>query len=189
MREYDFIVLGTGISGLSFALKAAAHGRVAVLTKRSPEVSNTAWAQGGICCVADPQDSFNAHIADTVDAGAGLCEEAVVNTIVRSAPAAIEEMIAQGVNFDREPNGSFSLGREGGHTQRRILHARDTTGREISEKLLSAARREENIEILDNHFAIDLVTTAKLGFKGENRIVGLYALDEANDKIDRKSVV
>jgi L-aspartate oxidase len=183
MREYDFIVVGTGISGLSFALKAAAHGRVAVLTKRSPEVSNTAWAQGGICCVADPQDSFNAHIADTVDAGAGLCEEAVVNTIVRSAPAAIEEMIAQGVNFDREPNGSFSLGREGGHTQRRILHARDTTGREISEKLLSAAKREKNIEILDNHFAIDLVTTAKLGFKGENRIVGLYALDEANDKI------
>ena len=141
MREYDFIVVGTGISGLSFALKAASHGRVAVLTKRSPEASNTAWAQGGISCVADPQDSFDAHIADTMDAGAGLCEEAVVNTIVRSAPAAIEDMTAQGVNFDREANGSFSLGREGGHTQRRILHARDTTGREISEKLLSAATR------------------------------------------------
>ncbi len=183
MREYDFIVVGTGVSGLSFALKAAAHGRVAVLTKRSPEVSNTAWAQGGICCVADPQDSFEAHIADTIDAGAGLCEETVVNTIVRSAPAAIDAMIAQGVNFDREPDGSFSLGKEGGHTQRRILHARDTTGREISEKLLAAARHEKNIEILDNHFAIDLVTTAKLGFKGENRIVGLYALDEVNGKI------
>ncbi|MFP6873682.1 MAG: L-aspartate oxidase [Verrucomicrobiales bacterium] len=183
MREYDFIVVGTGVSGLSFALKAAAHGRVAVLTKRSPEVSNTAWAQGGICCVADPQDSFEAHIADTIDAGAGLCEETVVNTIVRSAPAAIDAMIAQGVNFDREPDGSFALGMEGGHTQRRILHARDTTGKEISGKLLAAARHEKNIEILDNHFAVDLVTTAKLGFTGGNRIVGLYALDEANGKI------
>ena len=183
MREYDFIVVGTGISGLSFALKAASRGRVAILTKRSPEMSNTAWAQGGVSCVTDEQDSFDSHIADTVDAGAGLCDPAVVDTIVRSAPAAIEDMVAQGVNFDREENGSFSLGREGGHTQRRILHARDTTGREISAKLLSAASREKNIEILDNHFAIDLVTTAKLGLEGENRIVGLYALDEASGKI------
>lgn len=184
MREYDFIVVGTGISGLSFALKAAASGKVAILTKRRPEISNTAWAQGGISCVADPQDSFEAHIADTIGAGAGLCEKNVVDTIIRSAPAAIEEMITHGVNFDREENGSFSLGREGGHTQRRILHARDTTGREISEKLLAAASREKNIDILENHFAIDLVTTAKLGLTGEeNRIVGLYALDEACGKI------
>jgi L-aspartate oxidase len=184
MREYDFIVVGTGISGLSFALKAATNGKVAVLTKRSPEMSNTAWAQGGISCVADPGDSFDAHIADTMDAGAGLCEEGVVDTIIRSAPEAIEEMTKQGVNFDREENGSFSLGREGGHTQRRVLHARDTTGREISSKLLLAAGREKNIDILENHFAIDLVTTAKLGLKEEeNRIVGLYALDEASGKI------
>ena len=86
MREYDFIVVGTGISGLSFALKAATNGKVAVLTKRSPEMSNTAWAQGGISCVADPGDSFDAHIADTMDAGAGLCEASVVDTIIRSAP-------------------------------------------------------------------------------------------------------
>ncbi len=184
MREYDFIVVGTGISGLSFALKAATNGKVAVLTKRSPEMSNTAWAQGGISCVADPGDSFDAHIADTMDAGAGLCEASVVDTIIRSAPEAIEEMTKQGVNFDREENGSFSLGREGGHTQRRVLHARDTTGREISSKLLLAAGREKNIDILENHFAIDLVTTAKLGLKEEeNRIVGLYALDEASGRI------
>ena len=182
MREYDFIVVGTGIAGLSFALKAAAHGRVAVLTKREAERSNTAWAQGGICCVADPDDSFESHIADTLDAGAGLCDEAVVRTIVEAAPAAIDSMVAQGVAFDREGD-SFKLGKEGGHSHRRILHSRDTTGREISEKLLAAARAEANIDLLENHFAIDLVTTAKLGFAAENRIVGLYAYDENSGEI------
>ena len=183
MREYDFIVVGTGISGLSFALRAAKHGRVAVLTKREAEDSNTVWAQGGICCVADEEDSFDAHVADTLGAGAGLCDEAVVRTIVESAPAAIGAMVAQGVQFDREADGSFSLGKEGGHTNRRILHARDMTGREVIEKLLAAARAVGNIDLLENHFAIDLVTKAKLGFATQNRIVGLYALDEANDAI------
>jgi len=182
MREYDFIVVGTGIAGLSFALKAARHGRVALLTKDSADRSNTAWAQGGISCVADPEDSFDSHIADTLDAGAGLCNEAVVRTIVEAAPAAIDALTAQGVAFDRE-NGDFQLGKEGGHSHRRILHSRDTTGREVSEKLLAAARAEKSIDLLEHHFAIDLITTSKLGFAAENRIIGLYAFDEQRGEI------
>ncbi len=182
MREYDFIVVGSGIAGLSFALRAAEHGTVAVLTKREAERSNTAWAQGGISCVADPEDSFESHVADTVGAGAGLCDEAVVRTIVEAAPGAIAGMVEQGVAFDRE-NGGFRLGKEGGHDHRRILHARDTTGLEISGKLLAAARACGRIDLLENHFAIDLITTAKLGFASEDRIVGLYALDEGGGEI------
>jgi len=183
MREYDFLVVGTGISGLSFALKAAEHGTVAVLTKRKSENSNTAWAQGGISCVADPEDSFESHVADTLDAGAGLCNNEVVKTIVESAPEAIDQMMAFGINFDRQENGNFALGKEGGHTQRRILYSKDTTGKEISNKLLNAAKECSNINILEDHFAIDLITTEKLGIEGENSIVGLYALDELNGEI------
>ncbi len=183
MREYDFLVVGSGVAGLTFALEAARHGSVAVLTKREAETSNTAWAQGGICCVADPEDSFDAHVADTLGAGAGLCDEAVVRTIVEAAPAAIGAMVARGVEFDRAEGGGFALGKEGGHTHRRILHARDTTGREIAQKLLAAARAEPGIELLESHFAIDLITTAKLDRAGPNRVVGLYALAEASGEI------
>lgn len=183
MREYDFLVVGTGISGLSFALKAAEHGTVAVLTKRKSENSNTAWAQGGICCVADPKDSFESHIKDTLEAGAGLCNNEVVRTIVESAPKAIDQMMACGINFDRQDDGKFALGKEGGHTQRRILYSKDTTGKEISNKLLQAAQECSNITILEDHFVIDLITTEKLGIEGENSIVGLYALDESTGQI------
>ncbi|HAA88501.1 MAG TPA: L-aspartate oxidase, partial [Verrucomicrobiales bacterium] len=183
MREYDFLVVGTGISGLSFALKAAEQGTVAVLTKRKSEDSNTAWAQGGISCVADPEDSFESHVTDTLDAGAGLCDSEVVKTIVESAPDAIDQMISCGINFDRQKNGNFELGKEGGHSQRRILFSKDTTGKEISTKLLNAAKECSNINILEDHFAIDLITTEKLGIEGQNSIVGLYALNEINGEI------
>ena len=183
MIEYDFVVVGTGVSGLSFALEASKHGSVAVITKRASENSNTAWAQGGICCVADDEDSFESHIADTVDAGAGLCDHDVVKTIVESAPSAIEKMVNIGVQFDRNSSGRYELGKEGGHSQRRILHSKDTTGKEISEKLIYSAKQSENIEIFEHHFAIDIITTEKLGVSGTNEVAGIYVLNESTGEI------
>ena len=184
MREYDYLVIGSGIAGLSFALKAARHGSVAVLTKKRGEDSNTSWAQGGICCVSAPEDSFDSHVADTLDAGAGLCDEEVVRMIVEAGPAAIEELVRHGVDFDRGEDGGYNLGKEGGHSHRRILHAKDTTGKEIIDSLLAAARAEDNIDLLEDHFVVDLITTAKLGFAtGDDRCIGLYALDQADGKI------
>ena len=183
MIEYDFVVVGTGVSGLSFALEASKHGRVAVITKRASENSNTAWAQGGICCVADDEDSFESHIADTVDAGAGLCDHDVVKTIVESAPSAIEKMVNIGVQFDKNSSGKYELGKEGGHSQRRVLHSKDTTGKEISEKLICSAKESENIEIFEHHFAIDVITTEKLGTSGTNEVAGIYVLNESTGEI------
>src|SRR6187431_3597240 len=149
MKEYDFVVIGSGIAGLTFALKAATHGSVAVITKRKGADSNTAWAQGGIACVTSDEDSFGLHVQDTLEAGAGLCDEAVVRTIVMDGPARIRELIELGVQFDERelPDGSheLDLGREGGHSKRRILHARDLTGREIERALLDAIARHPKI--------------------------------------------
>ncbi len=181
MTHSDFLVIGSGIAGLTFALKAAKHGSVALVTKRQGMDSSTAWAQGGVACVTAEEDSFDLHVADTLDAGAGLCDEDVVRTIVSEGPDRIQELIGLGVAFDQhEDEGKqvLSLGREGGHSKRRILHSRDTTGREIEEKLLAAARAEPNITFHEHHYAIDLITTAKLGLPSENRCVGIYALDE-----------
>ncbi len=183
MIEYDFVVVGTGVSGLSFALEASKHGSVAVITKRASENSNTAWAQGGICCVADDEDSFESHIADTVDAGAGLCDHDVVKAIVESAPSAIEKMVNIGVQFDKNSSGKYELGKEGGHSQRRVLHSKDTTGKEISEKLICSAKESENIEIFEHHFAIDVITTEKLGTSGTNEVAGIYVLNESTGEI------
>ena len=183
MIEYDFVVVGTGVSGLSFALEASKYGSVAVITKRASENSNTTWAQGGICCVADDEDSFESHIADTVDAGAGLCDHDIVKTIVESAPSAIEKMVNIGVQFDKNSLGKYELGKEGGHSQRRILHSKDTTGKEISEKLIYSAKQSENIEIFEHHFAIDIITTEKLGVSGTNEVAGIYVLNESTGEI------
>lgn len=183
MIEYDYVVVGTGVSGLSFALEASKHGRVAVITKRASENSNTSWAQGGICCVADDNDSFESHIKDTIDAGAGLCDYDVVKTIVESAPDAIDKMVNIGVQFDKNSNGNYELGKEGGHSQRRVLHSKDTTGKEVSEKLILSAKSSKNIKIFEHHFAIDVVTTEKLGISGTNQVTGIYALNESTGEI------
>ncbi len=189
MTRYDYVVIGTGIAGLSFALKAAAHGRVAVVTKRAPAESNTRYAQGGIACVTSPDDSFELHVADTLEAGAGLCDEAVVRAIVTDAPERIRELIEIGVHFDEreslpgEPPHELDLGREGGHSRRRILHSRDITGREIEEALLRAVTAHPQIELLQNHLAIDLITLRKLGHVSADRCLGVYVLDEASGKV------
>ncbi|TLD71983.1 L-aspartate oxidase [Phragmitibacter flavus] len=187
MIEYDFVVVGSGAGGLSAALKAARHGRVAVVTKREVEDSNSSWAQGGIACVQSEEDSFDQHVQDTLIAGAGLCKEDAVRVIVKEGPARIDELVAMGVEFDRreEPGAhlEFDLTREGGHTRRRVLHHHDATGKEVTDKLIRAARAEKNITLLEHHYAIDLITTAKLGGVAEDRVLGLYVLDEVSGEV------
>ncbi len=187
MREYDFIIVGSGAGGLSAALHAAEHGKVCILTKRTAAESNSSWAQGGIACVQSEGDSIEQHVSDTLVAGAGLCKEEAVRTIVTEGPQRIEEVINWGVHFDqreaKDGHLEFDLTREGGHTKRRVLHARDATGKELTEKLIAAVKANANIEILENHFAIDLITTAKLGFVSEDRVLGLYVLDEISGEV------
>ena len=184
MIHTDFLVVGSGVAGLSFALRAAEHGSVTVLCKSDPLVSSSAKAQGGIAAVTDKNDSFEEHIADTLDAGAGLCDEQAVRTIVTEAPEAIRELLEWGVDFDQMKDGAFELGREGGHGKRRILHAKDTTGLEISTKLLECAKRHPNITLLDHRIAIDLITTAKLGCVTEDRVLGAYVLNPATSEVE-----
>jgi L-aspartate oxidase len=183
MPNFDFLVLGSGIAGLSFALKVAPHGRVAIITKKDRAESNTNYAQGGIAAVTSKEDSFELHVRDTLEAGAGLCKEDVVRTIVQEGPPRIAELIELGMRFSERANGSHAheldLGKEGGHSRRRILHAKDVTGREIERALLSAIASNPKIEIFENHFAIDLITTQKLRPKdhqGPNRCLGVYVL-------------
>lgn len=195
MKHFDFLVLGSGIAGLSFALKVARHGRVAIITKKNRAESNTNYAQGGIAAVTSKEDSFEMHVRDTLVAGGGLCKEAVVRTIVEEGPARIAELIELGMKFsEREAPGEdggkeLDLGKEGGHSQRRILHAKDVTGREIERALLAAIAAQPNIEIFENHFAIDLITTQKLGQTGNastsgNRVVGVYVLDKRAGQVE-----
>src|SRR5262245_55641531 len=168
IEQFDFIVLGSGIAGLSFALKVAGHGRVAIITKKDRAESNTNYAQGGIAAVTSKEDSFELHVRDTLEAGAGLCKEEVVRAIVQEGPARIAELIELGMRFtEREVPSArgakeLDLGREGGHSKRRILHAKDVTGREIERALLAALAQRPNIQIFENHLAIDLITTQKL---------------------------
>ena len=190
MKEFDFLVLGSGIAGLTFALKVAPRGRVAIITKKNRAESNTNYAQGGIAAVTSKEDSFEMHVRDTISAGAGLCKEAVVRTIVEEGPARIAELIDLGMKFsERDAPGEdggkeLDLGKEGGHSKRRILHAKDVTGREIERALLAAAARLPNIEIFENHFSIDLVTTQKLGAAGPNRCAGVYVLDKRTGRVE-----
>src|SRR6266853_270441 len=168
MRPFDFLVLGSGIAGLSFALKVAPHGRVAILTKKDRAESNTNYAQGGIAAVTSKEDSFEMHVRDTLEAGAGLCKEDVVRTIIEEGPARIAELMELGMEFSERavPRSQgareLDLGKEGGHSKRRILHAKDVTGREIERALLAAVAAQPNIEIFENHFAVNLITSQKL---------------------------
>jgi L-aspartate oxidase len=190
----DFLIIGTGVAGLFSALKAAAHGPVILISKQDAEESNTRYAQGGIACVTDEGDSFAAHVADTLAAGAGLCHADVVREIVAAGPARIRELIDFGIRFTRRGEvaedgaaarpDAYDLGREGGHSQRRILHAGDITGEEVAAVLLAQCRRHPNIRILDHHIAVDLVSTRHVHWQTENRCLGAYVLDRATNVIE-----
>src|SRR6266446_3939585 len=190
MKQFDFVVLGSGIAGLSFALKVAPHGRVAIITKKNRAESNTNYAQGGIAAVTSKEDSFELHVRDTLEAGAGLCKEEVVRTIVQEGPARIEELMALGMHFSERavPRSQgareLDLGKEGGHSKRRILHAKDVTGREIERALLAAIAAQPGVEIFEDHLVIDLITTEKLGVAGPNRCLGVYVLDKDSGQVE-----
>ena len=182
MQETDFLVIGAGIGGLSFALKAAEVGKVTVICKQKLIDSNTAWAQGGISSVLDEAmraegDTLEKHIQDTLDAGAGLCNEEAVRVLVAAGKATIDDLVSHGVKFDRDEDG-YSLGKEGGHSERRILHVKDTTGRAIAEALIQSARLHPNVELLEEHFAIDLISSSRLGSVTDDRILGAYVLEK-----------
>ncbi|HXC51815.1 MAG TPA: L-aspartate oxidase [Candidatus Limnocylindrales bacterium] len=190
MRNYDFLVIGGGIAGMTFALEAARHGKVALLAKRSLEDSNTNWAQGGVAAVWDAGDTPESHAADTVEAGAGLCNRRVVDLVVTEGPARIRELIALGVQFSlKQDNGRFGtdydLGLEGGHSHRRILHAADHTGREIVRGMSAAVLANPNIEVLENRFAIDLLIDEKFGYTGGRpHCWGAYVLDTDSGEVE-----
>ena len=182
MRNSDYLVIGGGIAGMTFALEAARHGTVTILTKRELEESNTNWAQGGVAAVWDPEDTPAAHAADTLEAGAGLCNRRVVDLVVTEGPERIRELIAVGVQFSlKQGNGhswsDYELGLEGGHSHRRILHAADHTGQEIVRGMAAAVRSHPNIRIFEHRFAIDLLIDEKFGYaSGRPQCWGAYVL-------------
>ncbi len=179
--ETDYLVLGSGIAGLSFAIDAAAHGRVLVITKKQPSDTNTNWAQGGVAAVLATDDSVEQHVADTLTVGDGLCNPAVVESIVREGPAAVAKLLELGTHLDRGADGELDLTREGGHSRRRVVHHEDVTGREIQRALLAAAAAHPNITILDDHIAVDLLNMAKYG--GEAACFGAYVLDRTSGEV------
>jgi L-aspartate oxidase len=180
----DFLVIGSGIAGLSFALQAAQHGTVAIVTKRDITESATNYAQGGIASVFSQDDTFAAHVDDTLVAGAGICHEDVVQMVVEDGPKIIKRLIDWGVQFTTSGD-SFDLTREGGHSQRRILHADDVTGREIERALVTAARTNPNIQIFEDHIGIDLITESKILRRRlkPNRCLGAHVLDIKQSRV------
>ncbi len=180
----DYLVLGSGIAGLSFALEAAKHGDVLIVTKRMRSDAATTWAQGGISAVFDPMDSFAAHKSDTMIAGAGLSKAHIVDLVVQAAPERVKALVDIGVKFSKskEDNGlPFDLTREGGHTARRVIHAGDITGREVERGLLEAAENHPRITFLEQHMAIDLLMLAKFG--GADVCGGAYVLDKRAGRV------
>jgi len=185
-NSFDVLIIGSGAAGLSLALRLPAGTRIAVLAKSRLEEGCTLYAQGGISAVMDPSDSFESHIADTLDAGAGLNKPETVRFTIEHAPEAIQWLVDLGVPFTRS-NGSsdtdsFHLTREGGHSTRRVLHAADATGRAMETTLLSETRRRDNISLFEHHIAIDLITGAKLGLR-DNRCLGAYVLNRKAQQV------
>ena len=162
-KTADFLVLGTGLAGLSFALKVANHGKVLLVSKTTIQETNTRYAQGGIAAVTYKPDTYKKHIEDTIKAGDGLCNRKIVEMVVEEAPAQIEELIHWGARFDKKDSGEYDLAKEGGHSEKRILHHKDNTGEEIQRALSEKVKKHDNIEILEEHFAIDLITQHHLG--------------------------
>lgn len=180
-ETFDFLVIGTGVAGLSYALEVADHGKVCIISKTELSETNTNYAQGGIAAVTYEPDSIEKHVQDTLICGDGLCNEAVVRMIAEEGPLGINRLLNWGVNFDKK-NGRFDLAREGGHSEHRILHYKDITGAEIQRSLIKRAKAHKNITILENHFAIDIITQHHLGvlikrYYTSIECYGVYVLD------------
>ncbi len=187
MMNFDVAIVGSGLAGLSVALHLADSRKVVVISKRALRDGASDWAQGGIAAVLDSHDSHDQHVADTLVAGAGLCDETATRAIVSQGRAAIEWLIAQGVPFTRDEQAElgFHLTREGGHSQRRIIHAADATGHAVQLTLEEKVRRHPNITLLEHHIAIDLITTDKLGLRnGAPHCLGLYVQDVSSGQVD-----
>ena len=187
--KVDFLVIGSGIAGLTYALKVAQHGKVIVVTKTKEEESNTHYAQGGIAAVMYTPDTYQKHIQDTLTAGAGLCNENIVKITISESTKRIEELIDWGANFDKTITGKYDLAKEGGHSEYRVLHHKDRTGQEIIRALLEQAHNHPNIEILENYFAVDILTQHHLGevvTKKTNNITcfGAYVINPETNMID-----
>ncbi len=197
MHRYDVLIIGSGLAAATLALSLPASMKVLLVTKKLPVDSSSSWAQGGIAAVTGRDDSFEDHVRDTLLAGAGLCHEDVVRQVVEAAPAALHWLIEQGVPFDLE-GGEYHLTREGGHSRRRILHARDATGRAVQDTLLERIRGRRNVTLLSQHIAIDLITDRQLGresgqLSGQtsaaagNRVHGAYVLDTESGRVETVS--
>ncbi len=163
IKKYDFLVIGSGIAGMSFALKVAHKGKVAIMCKTQMEEANTHYAQGGVAAVTKPTDNFEDHVVDTLIAGDGICDEKVVRKVVEGAPEQIKQLVEWGVDFDKNASGEFDLHKEGGHSDFRILHHKDNTGEEIQDSLIKTVKNHPNIDVYDQHFAIEIITQHHLG--------------------------
>jgi L-aspartate oxidase len=194
MRKVDFLVVGSGIGGLTYALKVARHfpdKNVLVMTKASADETNTKYAQGGIAVVNDLEnDSFEKHIEDTLVAGDGLCNENVVEIVVKEGPERVKEIIEWGAQFDKETDGDYKRGREGGHSEFRILHHKDVTGKEMERALLDAVNKQKNIEVVKHCFVVDIITQHHLGYlvtkaTPDIECFGVYVLNSQNNRIEK----
>lgn len=189
IKKTDFLVIGSGIAGLSYALKVADHGKVILISKTNLEESNTKYAQGGIAAVTYQPDNYDKHIKDTLIAGDGFCDKEIVEMVVREAPQQIKQLINWGVNFDQNDTGKYDLGKEGGHSENRVLHHKDNTGEEIQNSLVRKVKEHKDIEVLENNFAVDIITQHHLGklvkrSHNNTECYGAYVLDLKTDQVN-----
>ncbi|MGZ3937526.1 MAG: L-aspartate oxidase, partial [Flavisolibacter sp.] len=192
--QTDYLVIGSGIAGLTYALKVATQcpdKKVTVITKATPDETNTKYAQGGVAVVNDLEnDSFEKHIEDTLIAGDGLCNREVVEIVVKEGPARVQELIDWGAEFDKDAEGDYKLGKEGGHSEFRILHYKDVTGKEMERALLDAVRQLPNIEMIHHCFVIDIITQHHLGYLVTKSTLdiacfGVYVLNQQTNRIEK----
>ena len=190
VKKFDFLVIGSGLAGMSFALKVAHKGKVALICKAGLEEANTYFAQGGIASVTNLKvDNFEKHIEDTMIAGDWISDRAAVEKVVREAPAQIQELIKWGVDFDKKEDGEFDLHKEGGHSEFRILHHKDNTGAEIQTSLIEAVKAHPNITIFTDHYAVEIITQHHLGIIVTRHTPGIkcfgaYVFNEKTGEVD-----